>query len=290
MRVASTQEAKNGNNNSSIMTPRRTKELVEQMTKNIDGDLTVEDTVHIKSMLVPALDKYRKALTIGTLNGKNLTLGYDCIQSRNNGGNNTLYMQYLGGRTQFNGDANLVDGELIFNRYSKYMKLIIESATWASLYTDCDRIFLDKPTYIRGDAYGGTYYNRRFAYADESEPKLLTDDLAMYMHGTQTITLNETVSSQKHGIVLIWSAYSGGSAQNYDFNYIFISKMHIQLFPGSGISMFLTNSDGSLVGTKYLYVGDSAITGNDNNDDAAKTVAGYTNTPNHFVLRYVVGV
>lgn len=114
-----------------------------------------------------------------------------------------------------------------------------------------------------------------------------------YMTDTHRITLSEAVSAQPNGIVLVWSLYSNGAAENAGFNYIFVPKQHITSFTGCGVSCFLTgyaNTTGtSAIGFKYVYVNNDSIAGNKNNSYAGES-NGLTMASNKFVLRQVIGV
>lgn len=114
-----------------------------------------------------------------------------------------------------------------------------------------------------------------------------------YMTDTHKITLSENVSAQPNGIVLVWSLYSNGAAENAGFNYIFVPKQHITSFSGCGVSCFLTgyaNATGtSAIGFKYVYVNNASIAGNANNSYAGDS-NGLTLASNKFVLRQVIGV
>ena len=112
-----------------------------------------------------------------------------------------------------------------------------------------------------------------------------------YMTASHTITLSQKVSEQKTGIVLVWQAYSDGAVQTYDFNFTFIPKWQVSVNSGRGVSCFLTNSSGAKVGTKYVYVHDDKIVGNNVNDDGATNRgSGITTTNNYWVLTHVLGV
>lgn len=108
-----------------------------------------------------------------------------------------------------------------------------------------------------------------------------------YMHGDQTASLSEKISNQLNGIVLAWSGYVNGTAQNYWWNYFFIPKEHVKNNAGAGVSMFLT---GTHFGYKYIYVSDSVLSGNVDNNSESRTIAGVTIEPRYYVLRYVYGV
>ena len=112
-----------------------------------------------------------------------------------------------------------------------------------------------------------------------------------YMTATHTIALSEKVSQQQSGIVLVFSRYSGGEAQNYHWNEFFVSKEWVRRHPGTGHSFMMTN-DGlfGIMATKYLYIHDDKIGGNDVNGEAGTGTSGITYNNAGFVLRYVIGV
>lgn len=120
--------------------------------------------------------------------------------------------------------------------------------------------------------------------------KLWGDDVGQYMFASQTAELSESVSSQRTGIVLHWQAYSSGHAQNYDHNFFFVPKTHVERNNGGGVAMFLAISTGSTVATKYVYVHDGKVVGNDINSRDPYQGSGITLTPKYFVLTEVLGV
>ena len=111
-----------------------------------------------------------------------------------------------------------------------------------------------------------------------------------YMNANQTVTLSQKVSEQPTGIVLVFSRYSSGTAQNYHFNHFFVHKAFVAAQPGVGSQFFMT-TDGTfgVVASKYLYIGDASISGHANNE-ASGTANGITYNNAGFVLRYVIGV
>lgn len=112
---------------------------------------------------------------------------------------------------------------------------------------------------------------------------------AWYMNESQTANLSQKVSEQKHGIVLIWSAYSSGQAQNSDWVHQFVPKLHVKNHPGAGVEIIMANGSMTRVGAKYVYVNDQSIAGNSNNSTTG-TNSGITRANNYWVLRYVIGV
>lgn len=113
-----------------------------------------------------------------------------------------------------------------------------------------------------------------------------------YMIASHTATLSENVSVQKTGIVLHWQAYSDGSAQNWDHNYVFVPKQHVVASAGGGVAMTLVNSAGDHMCRKYVYVSDNRVTGNDYNsqDQFTGSPSGVTWEPRYFVLTQILGV
>lgn len=113
---------------------------------------------------------------------------------------------------------------------------------------------------------------------------------AFFMNASQTINLAEPVSMQHSGIVLVFSRYSASTAQNYHWNSFFVHKAHIAAHEGQG-HHFMMSTDGkfSIIAGKYLYLHDTKIGGNANNEEAG-TTNGITYNNAGFVLRYVIGV
>lgn len=123
------------------------------------------------------------------------------------------------------------------------------------------------------------------------EPKILWgDDLSsgMYMTAGHTANLKEAVSTQRHGIVLIFSAYESASDTNYGWQCFFVPKQLVALST-SGHTFELSRGKHSRKGTKYLYIYDTYIAGHADNN-LTGTNNGITYANNKFVLRYVIGV
>lgn len=113
---------------------------------------------------------------------------------------------------------------------------------------------------------------------------------ANQMDDTQTITLNEAVSAQISGIMLVFSLFINGEVADTSINSFFISKKEVELLPNAGHVFYLLKYGGfDIVGAKYLKINDTAITGDSINIlTGSNNNATYTN--NNFVLRYVIGV
>ena len=114
--------------------------------------------------------------------------------------------------------------------------------------------------------------------------------IGKYMASDHTVYLEEKISEQQNGIILVWSFYNG-SAQNWGWNFTVIPKAWIPDNPNNmGMTTFMVeNATVGNVGVKYFYVYDNRITGNDNNfaSGTGKSAIKYAN--NKFVLRWVYG-
>ena len=111
---------------------------------------------------------------------------------------------------------------------------------------------------------------------------------AMYMTAGHKITLLESVSKQPSGIVLVFSRYDNGVAE-HNYNSFFVHRAFVAAKPGVGSAFRMNTVNFSMVATKYLYINDATITGNDSNDDTG-TGNGITYNNAAYVLRYVIGV
>lgn len=104
------------------------------------------------------------------------------------------------------------------------------------------------------------------------------------VNGTQTISLNDKISRQLFGIVLVWSGYSNGKANNGDVHTQFIPKWCV-----TGKSMAFCMTDAYRHINKYFYVYDDKIVGNNINGTNG-TEGGITYNNRNCVLRAVIGV
>lgn len=116
------------------------------------------------------------------------------------------------------------------------------------------------------------------------------DSIDWYMDGAKTVLLEETVSSQQNGLILVWSFYNGG-AKNWGWNFTVIPKIFVtDNTDGGGTSTFMSEAATlGNVGVKYLYVRDDRIIGNDNNIKSGTGPSGIKYYNNRFVLRWVYG-
>lgn len=112
---------------------------------------------------------------------------------------------------------------------------------------------------------------------------------AYFMTGSQTITLSQSVSSQKNGICLLFSYYNANGAQNYNLHTFFIPKYVVTNHSGNGHNFMLATQNFGVIGNKYIYVADTSLIGNPQNDKS-ETNNGITYNNAAWVLRYVIGV
>ena len=116
------------------------------------------------------------------------------------------------------------------------------------------------------------------------------DSIGWYMNGTQTIYLEEKLSEQQNGIILVWSYYDK-EPKDWSWNFTVIPKAFIADNPSvGGMSTFMVNNTtfGS-VACKYLYIYDDNIKGNENNAATGTGTSAIKYANNKFVLRYVYG-
>lgn len=108
---------------------------------------------------------------------------------------------------------------------------------------------------------------------------------AFYMQGSHAIALSEYVTDQANGIVLLFSSYSNGAAQNSGWNAFFVPKY----MTGTDMVFTMSTSKFGTIATKKLNIDYDTIYGSDDNI-ASGTSCGITYNNKAFVLRYVIGV
>lgn len=121
------------------------------------------------------------------------------------------------------------------------------------------------------------------------EQKVLWDG-TYYMTEGHTVTLDEPISQQNNGIILVFSTYGNGAAIDANFTFQFVPKLFITLKSGYGCIFPMLQTSLTNTGFKYLYIHDDYIKGHAQNGE--KVVEGTTTLYNNagFVLRYVLGV
>lgn len=111
-----------------------------------------------------------------------------------------------------------------------------------------------------------------------------------YMTSEQTAALIEPISSQAHGIILVWVAYVNGAVQYCDYVYSFIPKWHVSAVEGCGCSIFLSESSLNFACTKYVYISNTTIKGHVSNANNSTTGVGINVNGTYWVLSHVIGV
>ena len=111
---------------------------------------------------------------------------------------------------------------------------------------------------------------------------------AWYMTNDHTAYLDESISDQPNGIVLVFSAYRSYGVQDWHWCTFFVPKYLIS-DSDKGFNCPLINNEFTNVACKYIYVSDSQITGNSDNISHG-TGSGITYDNRYYVLRYVIGV
>ena len=116
------------------------------------------------------------------------------------------------------------------------------------------------------------------------------DSIGWYMHASQIVYLEEKISEQQNGIIIVWSSYNG-SAQNWGWNFTVIPKAWIPDNPNTGgmSSFMVENATFGNLGVKYIYIRDNRIVGNDNNGKTGTGTSAIKYNNNKFVLRWVYG-
>lgn len=116
------------------------------------------------------------------------------------------------------------------------------------------------------------------------------NSIGYYMTNGQIIYLEEKISEQQNGIILVWSFYNG-SVKDWGWNFTVIPKAWIPDNPNNmGMTTFMVeNATVGNVGAKYFYVRDNRIVGNDSNNASGTGSSGIKYYNNKFVLRWVYG-
>ena len=113
---------------------------------------------------------------------------------------------------------------------------------------------------------------------------------AFYMTETHSITLSESALTQPTGLVLTFSRYADGAAQNNNYNHFFVPKEFISSNSGFGSEFTMMSNALAEVCHKYLYITDTTIRGHASNDATGTGASGITYINTRYVLRRVVGV
>ena len=129
------------------------------------------------------------------------------------------------------------------------------------------------------------FLSKNFINAERKLKTLWTG--AYIMTAPQSCSLSESISNQLNGIVLEWSLYENGTVANGNYVHHFIPKAFVEKHSGADVRLFL---GAGYAAYKIIYISNSSITGNIDNDDVSKSYYGLTVINNKFVLRNVYGV
>lgn len=113
---------------------------------------------------------------------------------------------------------------------------------------------------------------------------------ALWPSSEHTLSLSEYVTDQPHGIVLVFSVYENGAAADWGFSTFFVPKEYVNKHSGKGMDFPMGTTTFGVCANKYLYVGNSAIRGNDTNKMSGTGASGIKYENGYYVLRYVLGV
>lgn len=111
-----------------------------------------------------------------------------------------------------------------------------------------------------------------------------------YMAASHTANLNQPISEQKNGVVLVFSAYRNGTSQDYDFNSFFVPKKLIELKSQHPHAFLMARGNFDDIACKYLYIYDNRIVGTDMNTLRGTGTSGIKYNNEYYVLRYALGV
>ena len=116
------------------------------------------------------------------------------------------------------------------------------------------------------------------------------DTIGWYMDGAKTVLLEEKVSEQQNGIILVWSYYDK-EPKDWSWNFTFIPKLFVVDNPSIGgmVTFMVNNATFGSAAVKYIYIKDDSIIGNDNNIKSGTGTSGIKYNNNKFVLRWVYG-
>ena len=136
-------------------------------------------------------------------------------------------------------------------------------------------------------AAGGFLCNQNM-FAETFQNQVLWSG-AIWPTGEQSCTLMYPITEMPHGVLIIFSNYSG-SIQNTRIHCFYVPKKAISQWSGSGFQFNMFSTDFSQVCGKYLYIANSKITGHNDNTKTGTASSGIKYANNTFALRAVVGV
>lgn len=123
----------------------------------------------------------------------------------------------------------------------------------------------------------------------KNQKVLWSNNYGFYMASNQTITLAEPVSAQPNGIVLVWTGVKDGQSVDSSISLQFVPKKAVSMFNDKGFSFTSFGYNFDNIFSKYVYISDSKIRGNDLNMEKGSK-AGITFNNSNGKLRAVIGV
>lgn len=139
------------------------------------------------------------------------------------------------------------------------------------------------------------YANEDYVYVNgmKINPSSVLWSGKWYMDAGKTATLSDSVQNQTNGIVLVWSEYKQGvGMKNSGIHTYFVPKQAVSNLGGLGHNINFAHHNGTWFITKYVYIFDTQIKGNDVciQMDTAERNSGVKFESKYSVLRYVIGV
>lgn len=137
----------------------------------------------------------------------------------------------------------------------------------------------------------GYFKNLYINGKNHSENKILWSG-GYFMTESHTATLNEPISAQIHGIILVFTPYIDNQVKSYDRNPFFVPKQLLKMHNGQSMTFTSTASmPGNIVANKCLIMSDTKIGGHKDNVFVGKVPgSGIYVQNNKFVLQYVIGI
>lgn len=112
------------------------------------------------------------------------------------------------------------------------------------------------------------------------------------MTAAQTITLTQPISLQPNGVVFRFVAFdkTNSTSRQYHYNEYFVPKEYIKTHNGLGHTFAIWGNGFNAAATKYLYIYDTEIKGNDTNNTSGTATTGIKFDNTAYVLCEVIGV
>lgn len=169
----------------------------------------------------------------------------------------------------------------------EYVALVPSGIPALAIYKNNVAVHGKYDTELGGTQIYGEAYLDGTPIEIKTEQKVLWSG-GMYMRADHIAELSEKISEQKNGIVVVFSGYSDGSPQDYNWASFFIPKKWATLHSGAG-NFFLIGGTSGISAFKYIYVHDNKLVGHANNS-GTQTQNGIAFNNSGAVLRYVIGV